>query len=231
MKKKILIITSVICLISLVVATVFFFLMKGEENSGNENSSLDAEEYDLVPIVESIEFLKLNSCDEVKKYAKENHYIRKTSDESLFAIGELYIKDFPVDLFYSLNKDNTLNRFDGNYSLKLEASTADEVSYIVSNFNTVVAMLFGVDDFTSDFYDENGMPLNDFSEEIYQKMLEGKVKLGLSVIDESNTYWRSSVKVTNKEYVNFEFFRCFDSSVYNDASPNIDLRVKEKTGE
>lgn len=221
-------ITSILFVVFLVVAILFFFLMKNSEANKEKN---DPAEYDASQIIGKIDFLKLNTYDEIKKYADENLYIRESSDETLFAIGELYIEEFPVELFYSLNEDNSISRFDGYYSYELKDSTSDAVWDVIAYFDHVIVEYFNVEYFEHSIFDENGVPIDAYDENSYELMLNGKAKYNLSIIDESNTYWNISAVVTDKEQIEFEFFRCFDLSVYNDDSPNIDLRELEETGE
>lgn len=230
MKRKVLRILIVLTILLFLVATAFFFLMKNAEPSKQEGKP--EEEYNVDEIVEKIEFLKLNTYDEIKKYADEYPiYIQASDDKAVFAIGELYIEDIPVKLFYNLNEDGTINRFDGYYSVKVVDKSADELERIIACFNSVVGDYFGVGTFVYDIYDESGMPISSFDEQIYEEMFAGKATYGLSIVDKDNTYWYITAAVSDGQQVNFEFFRCFDLSVYSDETPNIDLRVKDEIGE
>lgn len=229
MKKKLLIISTIAIFVILIVATIFFFLSKNAKtNNANENT----EDYNVGHIVEKIEFLNFITYDEIKQYA-ENYpiYIQTSSDKNMFAIGELYIEDNPVTLFYQLNDDNTINRFDGKYSIELEKSDKDHVWNLVSLFNRIVVEHFIVGTFEYDMFDQDGAPIDAYAEESYELMLNGKARYNLSIIDRNETYWNISAVVVDKKYVEFDFFRCFDLSTYNDNSPNIDLRVSEEIGE
>ena len=229
MKKNILKISIILFVVFLLVAIIFFFLMR---NSDPNNQEIDPEEYDVSQVVDKVEFLKLNSYDEIKAYADEYPiYIQASDDDLLFAIGELYVEDAPVTLFYKLNDDKSINRFDGKYTYMLEQKSNDEVWDIVSYFNHVVVEYFDTEHFEHSIYDEEGAPVDAYDENSYELMLNGKAKYNLSILDESNTYWNISAVVTDKKQIEFEFFRCFDSSVYDDDSPNIDLRELEETGE
>lgn len=229
MKKNILKISMLLFMVFLLVAIVFFFLMR---NSDPNNQKTDPEEYDVRQVVEKIKFLRLNSYDEIKAYADEYPiYIQTSDDDSLFAIGELYIEDSPVTLFYKLNADKSIDRFDGKYIYTLEKESKDAVWDVISYFNHVIVEYFGTEYFDHSIYDEDGAPIDVYDENSYELMFNGKAKYSLSVIDESNTYWHISTVVKEKKQIEFEFFRCFDLSVYNDDSPNIDLRELEETGE
>lgn len=229
MKKKILIISIILTLFFMIVATVFFFLMKNTEPS---NSKSNPDEYDTSQVVEELDFLKLNTYDEIKQYADEYPiYIQSSDDNTMFGIGELYIEDRPVTLFYQLNENGSINRFDGSYSYELKETFAEDVSYTIKCFNNIISDFFLVENFGHAFYGENGAPITSFNEKIYDEVLEGKATYGLSIIDESNTYWYVTATVVDKKCMNFEFFRCFDLSTYNDDSPNLDLRIKDETGE
>lgn len=230
MKKKLLIISTSLALCFLVVAVVAFFLMKSADTVDMKKGQ--EEEYDVSQIVDKIKFLKLNTYEEIEKYADEYPvYIQTSESALLFAIGELYIEDAPVELIYQLNEDGTLKRFDGKYSYKLAKSSADEVERIIGYFNSVIAKHFSVEMFGHVFYDESGAPISSIDEQIYSDMLEGKAKYGLSAIDESNTYWYITITAKDKKTLVFEFFRCFDLSMYNDDAPNIDLRAEDESGE
>lgn len=229
MKKKILIISIILTLFFLIVATVFFFLMKNSESS---NSRSNPDEYDTSQVVEKIDFLKLNTYDEIKQYADEYPiYIQSSDDNTMFGIGELYIEESPVNLFYQLNENGSMHRYDGSYSYELKETSAEDVTYVIKCFNNIISDFFLVENFGHVFYGEDGAPITTFDEQIYVEFFEGKVTYGLSIIDESNTYWYVTAMVTDKEYINFEFFRCFDLSTYSDDSPNLDLRIKDETGE
>lgn len=228
MKKKILFASIILFVVFLIITILFFFLVKNSEANKEKN---DPAEYDVSQIIGKIDFLKLNTYDEIKKYADENLYIRESSDETLFAIGELYIEESPVELFYSLNEDNSISRFDGYYSYELKDSSSDALWDVIAYFDHVIVEYFNVEYFEHSIFDENGAPIDAYDENSCELMLNGKAKYNLSIIDESNTYWNISVVVTDKKQIEFEFFRCFDLSVYDDDSPNIDLRVKEETGE
>lgn len=228
MKKKMLFASVTLFFIFLIVAILFFFLMKNSEVNKEKN---DPAEYDASQIIEKIDFLKLNTYDEIKKYTDENHYIRETSDATIFAIGELYIEESPVELFYSLNEDNSLNRFDGYYTYELKDSSSDAVWDVIAYFDHVIVEYFNVEYFEHSIFNENGAPIDTYDDNSYELMLNGKAKYNLSIIDESNTYWNISAVVTDKKQIEFEFFRCFDLSVYGDDSPNIDMRELEETGE
>lgn len=229
MKKKFLTISIILTVFFLLVAIVFFFLMK---NSEETDTASNPDEYDVSQVVDKINFLKLNTYDELKAYADEFPiYIQPSDDKTLFAIGELYIEESPVQLFYKLNEDGSMKRFDGYYSLKLEDASADKVDYVIKCFNNVLSTFFIVEQFGHAFYGEDGAPILYFDEQIYADMLEGKATYGLSVIDKDETYWYITAEVRDKEYVDFEFFRCFDLSTYNDNSPYLDLRITDETGE
>lgn len=229
MKKKLLIFSTIAFFVFLIVATIFFFLMK---NAEPDNSGEDPADYNVGHIVEKIEFLNFITYDEIKQYADDYPiYIQTSSDENMFAIGELYVEDNPVTLFYQLNDDKTINRFDGKYSIELKKSDKEHVWDLVSTFNRIIVENFIVGNFDHDLFDQDGSPIDAYSEESYELMLNGKAKYNLSIIDRNETYWNISAMVVDKKYVEFEFFRCFDLSVYNDDSPNIDLRVPEETGE
>lgn len=234
MKKKTLKISIILTIFFLVVAVVFFFLMKNAESDMNlDESKGDDELYDVSQIVRDINFLKLNTFEEIEKYANEYPiYIQSSDDKTLFAIGELYIKDLPVSLFYKLNDDGSINRFDGSYSYELPESTKDEVWNVISYFNHIIDEYFYFTYFDYDVYDEDGAPIDPYSETSYELILNGKAKYNLSVIDEHGTYWNISASVKDGKKMEFEFFRCFDLSIYDDDSPNIDLRpVVDETGE
>lgn len=236
MKKRVLKISIILTMFFLLVCIVFFFLMKNTEKSNmNENpvnNTEDSLEYDVSQTVENIKFLKLNTYDELKKYADEYPiYIQTSDDKTLFAIGELYIEDAPVKVFYKLNDDGTLNRFDGVYSFDLSSKSVGNVNKFIGALNNVISELFEVDKFSHSVYDETGVPLQYFDDQIYTKIHEGTATYALSIIDKDSTYWCITAKTINKEQINLEFFRCFDLDVYNDDSPNIDLRSDNETGE
>ena len=228
MKKKILTISIILTIIFLIVAVVFFFLMK---DSKPENED-DGYVYDTSVVIDEIKFLKLNDYDEIKKYADEYPiYIQESDDPSIFAVGELYIKESPVTLIYNINSDGSINRFDGSYSMELSDKSASGLQHTFGLFDAIVSDYFYVERFEHDIYDENGAPIASNSVESYELMLVGKATYGLSIIDEDGAYWYIKASVKEKNQINFEFFRCFDLSVYNDDSPNIDMRELEETGE
>lgn len=236
MKNRLLTVSITLFAVFFVIAAVSFILMNNAkpdtETAQTTPALYDPEEYDVSPIIEKIEFLKLNTYDEIKKYADEYPiYIQSSDDKTLFAIGELYVEDRPVKLFYRLNEDGSISRFDGQYSCEIEQLSADAVWNVVSYFNFVVAEYFGNAYFDHSIYDEYGAPVDAYDEASYELMLNGKAKYNLSIIDESDTYWNISAVIVEQKQVRFEFFRCFDLREYNDTSPNIDLRPEEKTGE
>lgn len=235
MKKKILIITSVLFVISLIVAVVFFFLMKGAQpdDQNNDTEQTETEEYNVSHIVEKLKFLKFNTYDKIKEYADEYPVYIQTSDDddTLFAIGELYIEDSPVTLFYSLNEDGSLKHFNGSCLMELSDKTPLGLQKFFGLVTIVVSDYFYVERFDHDIYDENSMPIDPDAEESYELMFDGKATFGISVIDEHNTYWYISASVTDEKQINFEFFRSFDTSAYSEDQPNIDLRITEETGE
>ena len=229
MKRKLLIVSTIVLLVCFIVAATVVFLMKNNvTNNGNE----DPEDYEVSHIVEKIEFLNFTTYDQIKRYADEYPiYIQTSSDENMFAIGELYIEDNPVSVFYQLNDDKSINRFDGKYSIELKNSDKQCVWDLVSTFNRIVVEHFIVGYFEHNMFNQDGAPIDAYSEESYELMLNGNAKYNLTVIDSNETYWSISAVVVDKKYVEFEFFRCFDLSVYDDDSPNIDMRVFEAVGE
>lgn len=228
MKKKILTISIILTIIFLIVAVVFFFLMKESEPINEEDGYV----YDTSIVIDNIKFLKFNDYDAIKQYANDYPIYIQTSDEqTIFSIGELYIKENPVTLIYKLNSDGSINRFDGSYSMKLDDKSASALQRFFGLFDAIVSDYFYVERFEHDIYDENGAPIDSNSEESYELMLSGRATYGLSVMDEDGTYWYIAASVADKEQINFEFLRCFDLSVYNDDSPNIDMREFEETGE
>ena len=240
MKKKLLKISIVLAILFLIIAVVFFFLMKNttpetpgaEGGEGDGFTQVEPEVYDASHIVKEIKFLKLNTYDEIKKYADENPvYIQTSDDATVFAIGELYIEDRPVSLFYKLNADNSIKRFDGSYSYEMSDPSASEISRVLSHLDCVVAGCFDYEEFDHSVFGEDGMNINIYDEASYELMLDGKAKYNLSVIDEHNTYWNISAVVIDHKQIKIEFFRCFDLSVYDDDTPNIDLRIEEEGGE
>lgn len=228
MKKKLLIISIALVLLLLIGALVFYFVTK-DKNS--EPISDEGYESAIENTVNQLEFLKLDSFDEVKEKAYENQiYIQNSDDPTFFAIGELDIQDNPVSLYYKLNEDGSINRFDGSFSLKLDNATADGVEYEIWDFNQILVGLFDFYDFKHCIYSSDSSLLSN-DEEAYNKLLNGEAEYRVTIIDKSNTYWCFSAKVTEKKQLDFEFFRCFDLSVYNDESPDIDLRVAQEIGE
>lgn len=229
--KKVLIICLSLFFVFLIIATVSFSLMK--ENAPIGGSTSSSSDFDASRFAEeNLKLLTLNSYDDIKRYADEYPvYIQQSNDEKLFAIGEFYVKEEQVALFYRLNEDGTLNRFDGKYTYKLTSSEYEEVWNIVSLFDDIVSELLSVEHFMHSMYGENGAAIDPYDEFSYKLMLEGKSAYGLTVIDDKGTYWCTNAKVTNGAQIDFEFFRCFDSTVYDDASPNIDMREQEEAEE
>ena len=227
MKKRILTISIILTVIFLIIATVFFFLTK---NAGENNSENQVEEYNASESVEKLEFLKLNSFNEVKKYADESPiHILNSDDKNLFGIGELYIEDFPVTLFYSLNDDGTISRIDGTCFITKDNLSEEYVGGALHRVNRIVSGFFNIENVFFTAYDENGAEMENYTVQTYEQLINGKARYRLTVIDESNTYWSILIKVTDKKQIEIEFFRCFDLSVYSDDSPNLDLRSQENT--
>lgn len=227
MKKKVLVMCIAIFVILLIVATVFFFLMKHTQvtNKGSELEQSITEQ-----IVEKIDFLKLNSFEEVKSYAEESPiYIQESDDKNFYSIGELYINDSPIRVFYSLNEGGTIKRFDGMYSLTFDELTVVDIDNTLYNFSCVISQFFDIENFNFNAYDEKGMAIDAYSTDIYNQLLNQKAKYELTVIDQSNTYWNVSIVATDSKQIDFKFFRCFDLGVYNDDEINIDLRPLEDT--
>ena len=228
MKRKILTISIILTIILLIMAVVCYFLIKDSDPLNEDEGYV----YDTSLIIDDIKFLKLNDYDAIKQYADEYPiYIQESDDPTIFAIGELYIKDNQVTIIYTLNLDGSINRFDGSYSMDLSDKSSSELQNTIGLFDSVVSDYFYVDRFEHNIYDGNGAPIDSNSEESYELMLNGKATYGLSVFDEDDTYWYITASVEDKKQINFEFFRCFDLSVYNDDSPNIDMREIEETGE
>lgn len=229
MKKKFFKISIVLTVVFFLVAVAAFFLM---QNAAPAQPETEQDPYDVSGIVESIEFLKLNTDKEVKAYAEENPiYIQTSDDDTLFAIGELYVEESPVTIFYTLNKDKSIKRIDGYYSLALSDKTAEGVSEYVSYLDQIIADYFGITYFDHSMFDEQGAPMSPYEETVYEQMLQGKATYGFSVIDEDGTYWYITADITNGEQLDVEFFRYFDLSIYKDITPNIDLRSNNETGE
>ena len=229
MKKKLFKISIVLTVVFFLVAVAAFFLMN---NAAPAEPETEEDPYDVSEIVESIEFLKLNTAKEVKAYAEENPiYIQTSDDETLFGIGELYVEESPVTIFYSLNKDKSIKRIDGYYSLPLSDKSAEGVSEYVSFLNRIAIDYFGVTYFDHSMFDEQGAPMVNYDETAYEQMLQGKASYGLSIIDGEGTYWYISASITDGEKLDVEFFRNFDLSIYKHLTPNIDLRTNNETGE
>lgn len=230
MKKKVLKISIIMTVVFFLIATVAFFLMKSATPT---DPPAEQEEEDVIsPIVESIEFLKLNTYKELKAYADEYPiFIQESDDKMLFGVGELYIADQPVKLFYQTNEDGSLNRFDGYYTAPLPDKSVENVQSVIETLNGVIAQFFEVDFLAVDFYNEQGAPMPNFDESVYGQMLDGKATFGLTVMDEHYTYWYITAKVTDGQQVDVEFFRCFDATQYNVGEPNVDLRPLNETGE
>ncbi|MBQ2943214.1 MAG: hypothetical protein IJD93_00745 [Ruminococcus sp.] len=221
MKKKILIISSVALLI--LICVLLFFLIKGNPFIKVYE---EPEEYDVSHIVEDIEFMKISTYDDLKSYADEYPiYIQTSDDDTIFGVGELYIEEVPVRLIYSLNEDGSINRFDGEYSVKLEKSSTENVQNIVSTFECIIQQFFALDYFEHSIYDENGMKTDSYGEDVFEKLLQGKSSYSLTVVDYEGTYWSVTAVVEDKKTMKFDFFRCFDLSLYGDDDPDVDLRV------
>lgn len=229
MKRKILRVTSALCVVFLIIAVVFFFLMKSAEPKNNTEEEWEG--YDVSHIIENIGFLKFNTYDEIEKYAEEYPiYIQASDDNTLFGIGELYIEEVPVKLFYSLNEDGSLFRFDGYYTSELEKSDVNSVWNKLGYLDYLLLEYFDVEYFDRSIYDENGMPIDPNTDESVELLFEGKAKYSVTVVDEQGTYWSICALVTDKKQMDIEFFRCFDSELYDDSSLNIDLRVEDESG-
>ncbi len=221
MKKKILIVFGIAILI--LICVLLFFLFKS--NLVVENYE-EQEGYDVSHIVEDIEFMKLDTYDELKTYADEYPiYIQTSDDDTIFGVGELYIEESPVRLIYSLNEDGSINRFDGEYSVKLKKSSGERVQTVVAAFECIVQQFFGLDYFEHSIYDENGMKIDSHDSDVYENLLQGKAAYSLSVVDYDGTYWYARAVVEDEKTFKFNFFRCFDMSEYDYSSPDVDLRV------
>ncbi len=225
MKRKLLTFSTTAFILCLIVATIFFFLMKNADENNSENK---IEEYNAGESVEKLEFLKLNTFDEVKKYADESPiHIQNTDDKNLFGIGELYVEDFPVRAFYSLNDDGTISRIDGTCFITKDSLSEEHVGKAIQCVNSIVSGFFNIENVLFSAYDENGAEIDNYTDQTYEQLINGKAKYRLTAIDESNTYWSILIKVTDNKQIEIEFFRCFDLNVYSDDSPNLDLRSQE----
>ena len=229
MKKKVLKISIILTVVFFLVAAVAFFLMR---NAAPAEPAQEAEEDVIGPIVERIEFLKLNTYKELKAYADEYPiFIQESDDKNLFGVGEVYIADQPVKLFYQTNADGSLNRFDGYYTVPLADSSVESLYPVIETLNGVISTYFDVEYLVVDFYNEQGAPIPNYDDSVYEQMMAGKATYGLSVMDEENAYWYITAKVTNGAQVDVEFFRCFDATQYTVGDPNVDLRPLNETGE
>lgn len=227
MKKRFLTFTIILIVIFLIVASAIFFIRKYKCNDEKIEHI-----YDTSTVIDKISFLKFNEYDAIKKYADNSSIcIGKSNYETFFSIDELYINENPVMLVYMLNSDGTLNRFDGSYSLKTKDKSVVELEEFFWHFDTIIENYFNVEMFEHCIYNEDGAQIDSNAYESYKLLLNGKARYGLSVIDKANTYWYIDASVSNKEQIDFNFFRCFDLSFYNDDSPNIDLRELEEIGE
>lgn len=228
MKKKVFWICLSLFIIFLIIAIVFFFLMK---NADPGNLAEEQAEYDYSQIVEEIEFLKLSTYQKFTDYTKENPlFIRNSDNKLFFGVGELYIEGNSLNLYYTLNEDGSFKRIDGIYSYDLKKNPEQTVENLVWMFDCVVAEMFSVDAFQHNLYDETRMPL-ELSDASYQLLDQGKAMYALSIIDEHNTYWHVTAKLNEEKQVDFEFSRCFDLSIYNNVIPDIDLRTHGESEE
>lgn len=232
MKKKVFTVSVILFLVFLIIATIFFFLMKNAQPSNTGESQQEMTEvYDVTPVAKSLEFLKLNSYEEIEKYAEESPiYIQKSDDVTLFGIGELYIDESPVKVIYSLNEDGSLFRFDGYYTATLNNAESDELWEKLICIDELLMEYFQVGHFDHSVFLEDGMSAEYTDKDLDEELINGKAKYVVSVIDENNTYWHISAVVTEKKQLDIEFFRCFDENFYSDDSPNIDLRVETESG-
>ncbi len=239
MKKKIFIISLSLFIVLLAATAVFFMLMKGSESGEGEDSGEgvttgeietggESGEYaldiDVESVVNTISFFKLNTTDELVAYIAEGNVCTQPSSAStLFGVGELYINDSPTDLYYSLNDDGSLLRFDGYCSYTLTEVSEGSVKAALHVLDSVAARLFGLstNDFEHSIYNEIGAPIYG-SENAYTLFAESKASYGLSVFDEYGTYWYMRARLS-ENVLNVEFFRCYDVDMYSDNSPNIDL--------
>lgn len=230
MKKNILTISIILATIFSLVSVIFFFLMKNSEPNDSVSESVEEGEfrYDTSIVIDKIKFLKFNDYDAIKQYADDYPiFIQESNEKTIFSVGELYIKEKPAKLIYKLNSDGSINRFDGSYSMELADKSVTGLQDTFWLFSAIVCDYFYVEQFEHDFYDENGAPIYTDSEESYELMFNGKATYGLSVIDLDGTYWYITASVSDKKQIDFEFLRCFDLTVYNDYSPNIDMRELE----
>ncbi len=233
MKKKLLTIFLILFVVFLIIAVVFFFLMK--KGDPNEKGTSVSTELDIEQVLEKIEFLKLNSVEEIKQYTKDSQiYIQESDNELFFGIGELYVENVPIMMSYQLNPDKTIKRFDGSFSVDLKTGSADEVWQFINYVNETISLFYGLEYMNYSIYDKDGAPMEILMGEVQEQLLNGEAKYSFSMIDGHNTYIYASAQVADKKTINFKFFRCYDLEMYNDSNPNVDLRnteAEDETGE
>ena len=234
MKKILLIIVCAIIVAALGMAAFLLLRPKHEQDAQppSDSEKTYADVGDVNEIYETIKFLRFSSLVELKEFSEDHNVFIQTSDDpKLFGIGEIYVDQAPVVLFYRMKDDESFDRFDGSCSISLKDKTAAEVAYIIRTLNDLVCKLFYTDKIEHSMYDEAGIPMYSFDESVYLRMLEGKATYGLTLIDEKNTYWYATAKVTDGKQIDFSFFRCFDSERYKDSFIDVDLRYSHVSGE
>ena len=163
--KKIIIIV-LLCLVIVLVTLGFIFSKMANNAEVDNTASYDEASYDVTEVVESLKFLKFNTYEEIKAYAEDYPvYIQTSDDDTVFGIGELYIEGNPVELFYTMNEDGSLYRFDGYYSIEIDKSVLNDVWNKISYTDNILLSLFNVQHFNHSIYDEQGLSIDGYTDE------------------------------------------------------------------
>lgn len=209
----------VIFVILIVALCAFFLLRNNKRNIQTEDTKKD---------ITNIEILKLDSIADIESFVIErNIVLQKSDDKNLYSLGDVKIAERIVTLYFQTDDNENIKRVDGNFSVELDKKDITTLQDTWSEFCSTVAEFFDIEllsgDIAYNIYALEGYELNAYSEESFEKVLNGEANFGLSAIDVDGTYWNATASINKSGTLQFEFFHFYERGIYENGSENIVL--------
>lgn len=209
----------VVFVILIVVLCAFFLLRNNKRNIQTEDTKKD---------ITNIEILKLDSIADIESFVIERNIVLQTSDDkNLYSLGDVKIADRIVTLYFQTDDNGNIKRVDGNFSVELDKKDITTLQETWSEFCSTVAEFFDIEllngDIAYNIYTLEGYEVNAYSEESFEKVLNGEANFGLSAIDVDGTYWNATASINKSGTLQFKFFHFYERGIYENGSENIVL--------
>lgn len=229
MKKKILIIVSVVVLVAIVVGSIIFLPKLFNKNSNSESSAGNNISVNKEDLKSGSEMLHIGSIAEIKPYAEAYGFSLTTYEEDdKITVNDAVCCDIPLQINYlpGENEDDLYQvevyyiPFSSEYrdieSPKFTHS-GDDLKGEIEKFFKMIEYAFNVNVNGQYFIISNeGELLDNNSNAAYDSLISGNAVIDFTLRDSNGYYWILSSGLSEEGLVYFNFTNYFDLYIYSE---------------